>query len=101
MISWAKPNEAIQDYSMTISLKPNDADAYYYRGVDREKLGNTDSAIADYKNAVIFGRADAEGRLKALGRHHGYRRNEIGLTGGGGTAHDGWNARQARPGMVK
>jgi hypothetical protein len=52
---------------VTISLKPNDADAYFYRGIEREKMGNTDSAKADYKNAVIFGRADAENRRKTLG----------------------------------
>ena len=38
--------------SVTISLKPNDADAYYYRGIDWEKLGNTDGAIADYTGTL-------------------------------------------------
>ena len=61
-----KTDQAIQDYSVAISLKPNDADAYYYRGMDWEKMGNTDGARADYGKAVLFGRADAEPRLKAL-----------------------------------
>ena len=66
-----KTDQAVQDYSTTISLRPNDADAYYYRGVDWERLGNTDGAKADYRNAVILGRADAEGKLKALGGNMG------------------------------
>jgi tetratricopeptide (TPR) repeat protein len=62
-----KTDQAIQDYSTAISLKPNNADFYYYRGMDWEKLGNTDSARADYRNGVMYGRADAEAKLRALG----------------------------------
>ncbi len=38
----------------------------YYRGMDRERLEETEPAMEDYRNAVLYGRADAEVKLKAL-----------------------------------
>ena len=42
--------EAISNYDMAIKLNPNNADAYYYRGIAKHNLGQYDAAIVDYNN---------------------------------------------------
>ena len=43
---------AIADYDIAIRLNPDDADAYYNRGVAKGKLGQHFAAIADYDIAI-------------------------------------------------
>ena len=43
---------AIADYDNAIKIKPNDAKAYYNRGVTKGKLGQRFAAIADYDTAI-------------------------------------------------
>jgi Flp pilus assembly protein TadD len=40
------------DYTKTIALKPNGAEAYHNRGVIYEKKGLHEKAIADYRSAL-------------------------------------------------
>jgi tetratricopeptide (TPR) repeat protein len=42
---------AIADYSEAIRLKPNDADFYLYRGLDRQRMGDKAGAEADIAEA--------------------------------------------------
>ena len=42
---------AIADYSEAIRLNPNDADFYLYRGIDRQRMGDTAGAEADIAEA--------------------------------------------------
>ena len=43
---------AIEDYSKAIELDPDDADAYYNRGVAKKKLKDYYGAINDYSKAI-------------------------------------------------
>ena len=43
---------AITDYNEVVRINPNDASAYYNRGLAHDKLGNLQSAIADYNEVV-------------------------------------------------
>jgi tetratricopeptide (TPR) repeat protein len=42
---------AIADYSEAIRLNPNDADFYFYRGLDRQRMGDKAGAEADIAEA--------------------------------------------------
>jgi len=39
--------EAILDYTKAIEINPNDADAYYNRGISKAKSGDREGAILD------------------------------------------------------
>ncbi|WP_082801150.1 tetratricopeptide repeat protein [Cylindrospermopsis raciborskii] len=43
---------AIDDYTQAIKLNPNDALAYYNRGIARSNLGDNQGAIADLQKAA-------------------------------------------------
>ena len=44
--------DAITDYDMVISLNPDDAEAYYLRGLAKGNLAQYESAIADFNEAI-------------------------------------------------
>ncbi len=46
--------KAIRHFGMAIQVKQDYADAYYNRGLCYEILGKKDSAIIDYKQALVF-----------------------------------------------
>ena len=45
-------DQAIQDYTEAIRLKPDFADAYYNRGLNYYKKGQYDRAIQDYSEGI-------------------------------------------------
>jgi len=47
--------EAITDFTKVIELNPNAADAYYFRGYSKMKLGKRRSALDDYRKAKELG----------------------------------------------
>ncbi len=53
------PAKAIEDYTQEIKLKPNDPDAYFYRGDARASLGDKNGAIDDYSQAIEIDPEDA------------------------------------------
>jgi tetratricopeptide (TPR) repeat protein len=48
----ADPDDKLHFYSEAIRLKPDDADAYYNRGLARHEKGELDLAIQDYDQAI-------------------------------------------------
>lgn len=51
---------AIADYDQVLRISPQDADAYYGRGVARLELGDYQSAIADYNQVLRMTPQDAD-----------------------------------------
>ena len=47
-------NEAIDDYTKAIKLKPDYAEAFYSRGNSKAKLKDYNGAISDYTKAIEF-----------------------------------------------
>ncbi|WP_163460233.1 tetratricopeptide repeat protein, partial [Escherichia coli] len=45
---------AIEDYTKAIELNPNNANIYYNRGVEKEKLKDFQGALADYNKALVL-----------------------------------------------
>ena len=45
-------NLALQDFSSVIQIDPEDADAYYNRGLTNRKLERFDEALSDYNQAI-------------------------------------------------
>ena len=43
---------SIEEYTRIIQRNPNDAEAYFYRGVAHIQSGNIDQAIADYTQSI-------------------------------------------------
>jgi tetratricopeptide (TPR) repeat protein len=54
-------NEAISYFNQSIQLDPNNAYAYYYRGMVYKSLGETEQAIADFQKCLTLN-PDAETR---------------------------------------
>ncbi|TRU85433.1 MAG: tetratricopeptide repeat protein, partial [Microcystis novacekii Mn_MB_F_20050700_S1D] len=50
---------AVADYNQAIKLNPDDANAYYNRGVAKYNLGDNQGAIADYNQAIKLKPDDA------------------------------------------
>ena len=47
---------AIQDYSQTISLRPDFIQAYHYRGIARFRMNDLEGALKDYNEALRLGK---------------------------------------------
>lgn len=58
--------QAIKDYDKAIELDPQDAMAYYDRGLTYNKLGNYQQAIADVKIAARLRLKEAQDLLKKM-----------------------------------
>jgi tetratricopeptide (TPR) repeat protein len=56
-------DKAIEDYTVAISLQPNDPDAYVNRGIALSKKGQIDQAIENYKVAISLEPDSAKGYL--------------------------------------
>ena len=53
-------NEALNAYDKVLELNPNDASAYYNRGLAYSNLGNYKLAILNYDRAIEINRKDAD-----------------------------------------
>ena len=51
-ITLRRANQAISDYTQAIAINPNDANAYYSRGISRRDLKDYQGAISDYSKAI-------------------------------------------------
>jgi len=49
------PNDQIQLFTEAISLEPNNLDAYFYRGLAKNNIGDFNGAILDYTKVIIYG----------------------------------------------
>jgi tetratricopeptide (TPR) repeat protein len=47
-------DKAIEEYTKAISIKPNNDDYYYYRGIVYYKTGQYDKAIKDFTTAILL-----------------------------------------------
>ncbi len=45
-------NGAIEDYTKAIEINPKDADAYKFRGVAKDELGDYFDAILDFNKSI-------------------------------------------------
>ena len=62
-------DRAIADFDEAIKLNPNDANAYYNRGLAYKKKGDKEQAIADFRKALEIDPSYQKAKiiLKALG----------------------------------
>ncbi|CAL1517558.1 tetratricopeptide repeat protein [Chitinophaga sp. MM2321] len=62
--------EAFSFYNLAAKSAPTDAQAYYYRGLCQEQLGNKQEAIADYIKATSFKKdfTEAKDAIKRLSK---------------------------------
>ena len=51
---------AIADFTKVIELDPDNADAYYNRGIKKSILKDLNGACADLRKSVILGRRDSQ-----------------------------------------
>ncbi len=58
-IALRRANQAITDYTQAIAINPNDANAYYMRGISRRDLKDYQGAISDYSKAIEIYPEDA------------------------------------------
>jgi tetratricopeptide (TPR) repeat protein len=56
-----KPADAIFDLSLSITLKRDNFDAYYFRGLAHEALGSRDQARRDYAKALSLLNSSIDG----------------------------------------
>ena len=54
---------AIADHTKAIALDPNDANAYYNRGVAYEQKGDKDQAIADFRKVLEINPSDQDAKV--------------------------------------
>ena len=66
MTAW-QLQQAIKDYDKAIELNPQDAIAYFNRGIAYGKLGNYQQAIKDFKTAARLGNEKAQDYLRSQG----------------------------------
>jgi tetratricopeptide (TPR) repeat protein len=57
-------NGAIEDYSTSIELYPNDPETYYQRGLVKLTMNNKYDACLDFKTAEELGSTDAKSAIK-------------------------------------
>jgi len=65
-------NEALSYLNQSVQLDPNNAYAYYYRGMTYQSLGETERAIADFQKCLTLNpdadtRQEVETYLQGLG----------------------------------
>jgi len=48
------PNEQIQIFTEAITLEPNNLDAYFYRGLAKNNIGDFNGAILDYTKVIFY-----------------------------------------------
>lgn len=62
-------DKAWRQFDLVTKIDPNNADAYYNRGLCSEMMNKKGEAIADYKQALVFNKnyTDAKNALKRLG----------------------------------
>lgn len=59
------PN-AIMDFDKVISMKSNDGEAYYFRGMSKAEQMNKEGACSDWRRAESLGYADPNGYINAI-----------------------------------
>jgi tetratricopeptide (TPR) repeat protein len=57
-------NGAIEDYTVSIELFPNDPEPYYYRGMAKINLGNNYDGCLDLNRASQLGSSNAGKAIK-------------------------------------
>ena len=62
---WGNFQEAIKDHSAAITLNPDNAEAYYNRGVAKSKLRNAREAEQDFQTALRLARQNGDEDLIA------------------------------------
>lgn len=62
-------DKAFRQYDIITKIDPQDAEAYYYRGLCYEGMGKKNEAIVDYKQALLFDETykEPQDALKRLG----------------------------------
>jgi tetratricopeptide (TPR) repeat protein len=58
--------QAIEDYSMSVSLDPDDGKAYYFRGLAFRRLGMDENALRDLNTAAALGYTAADRALESM-----------------------------------
>jgi Flp pilus assembly protein TadD len=62
-----KLEDAINDFTVAIGLRPKDAVTYYNRGVDYYRLGKEKEATKDFRTAAGLGDRDVQKIMKDSG----------------------------------
>ncbi|MBC7863778.1 MAG: tetratricopeptide repeat protein [Bacteroidia bacterium] len=58
--------KALTDFDVAVSLKPEDGEAWYFRGTTRGEQRNRDGACADWRKAVSLGYQDSNGYINSI-----------------------------------
>jgi|CXWL01.1.fsa_nt_gi antitoxin component YwqK of YwqJK toxin-antitoxin module/Tfp pilus assembly protein PilF len=59
-IKQKNPQEALENLSICIKLKPGKANYYYIKAILNKELKNYAAALPDFKNAIKYGKADPD-----------------------------------------